>query len=39
MTDKALTVIVEVLEEFAIYVEDIDLRYNLITDMGAEVLS
>ena len=39
VTDKTLSVIVEVLEDFAIYVEDIDLRYNLITDMGAEMLS
>jgi hypothetical protein len=37
--DKDLAVMVDVLEEYAIYVEDIDLRYNHISDLGADVLS
>ena len=37
--DKDLAVMVDVLEDYAIYVEDIDLRFNLISDLGAEVLS
>jgi hypothetical protein len=32
-------VFVETLEPYAIYVEDIDLRYNHISDTGAETLS
>ena len=27
------------LEKYAIYIEDIDLRYNEITDIGAKALS
>lgn len=37
--DKDLIVISDVLEPYAIYVEDIDLRYNHISDAGAEALS
>lgn len=37
--DKALIVICSTLEKYAIYIEDIDLRYNEITDIGAKALS
>lgn len=39
ITDKDLIVLAEVLEPYAIYIEDIDLRYNHINDGGAEALS
>ena len=31
--------ICETLKQYAIYIEDIDLRYNTITDVGAEALA
>lgn len=37
--DIDLKPIVDVLEEYAIYVEDVDLRYNEITNEGAQYLS
>jgi len=37
--DVDVMVFVETLEPYAIYVEDIDLRYNHISDTGAETLS
>ena len=37
--DQALVALVASLEQFAIYIEDIDLRYNEITDEGANALA
>jgi Ran GTPase-activating protein (RanGAP) involved in mRNA processing and transport len=31
--------IIDVLEDYSVYVEDIDLRYNHISDEGAQYLS
>jgi len=36
--DAALIALCASLEQFAIYIEDIDLRYNEITDEGAQAL-
>lgn len=36
MTDKDLIALCSTLERYAIYIEDIDLRYNEITDLGAK---
>lgn len=38
ITDDHLIVICKTLEKYALYIEDIDLRYNEITDLGARVL-
>lgn len=38
ITDQALIVICATLDKYAIYIEDIDLRYNEITDVGAKAL-
>lgn len=38
VTDTHLIVICATLEKYAIYVEDVDLRYNQITDVGAKAL-
>jgi hypothetical protein len=38
VTDKALIAICSTLEKYAIYIEDIDLRFNEITDVGARHL-
>ena len=38
VNDKALIAICSTLEKYAIYIEDIDLRYNEITDIGAKAL-
>lgn len=37
--DKALIVLCQTLERYAIYISDIDLRYNKITDHGAKALA
>ena len=37
--DQSLVALVASLEQFAIYIEDIDLRYNEITDEGANALA
>lgn len=37
--DKALIVLCQTLERYAIYIEDIDLRFNKITDHGAKALA
>ena len=37
--DKALIVLCQTLERYAIYISDIDLRYNKITDYGAKALA
>lgn len=39
INDKALIAICQTLEKYAIYIEDIDLRYNEITDVGAKALA
>lgn len=36
--DQALIAICAAFDQFAIYIEDIDLRYNEITDQGAQAL-
>lgn len=38
VSDEALIVICQTLSTYAIYIEDIDLRYNEITDHGAKSL-
>ncbi len=38
VTDEALMALCAALEPFAIFIEDIDLRYNEITDTGARYL-
>ncbi len=38
VNDQALIAICSTLENYAIYIEDIDLRYNEITDIGAKAL-
>ena len=38
ITDNHLIVICATLERYAIYIEEIDLRYNQITDVGAKAL-
>ena len=38
ITDNHLIVICATLERYAIYIEEIDLRYNQITDIGAKAL-
>jgi hypothetical protein len=38
LTDHGLIAICSTLEKYAIYIEDIDLRYNDITDIGAKAL-
>ena len=35
LTDQAVICLCSALEQFSIYIEDIDLRYNEITDEGA----
>ena len=37
--DQALVALVAALEQFAIHIEDIDLRYNELTDEGANALA
>ena len=37
--DKCLMVLCRTLRQYAIYIEDIDLRYNHITDAGAKYLA
>ena len=39
VNDQMLVALCAALEQFAIYIEDIDLRYNEITDEGANALS
>lgn len=39
ITDDHLIVICRTLERYAIYIEEIDLRYNKITDLGARMLA
>lgn len=39
VNDNALIAICSTLEKYAIYIEDIDLRYNEITDLGAKSLA
>jgi Ran GTPase-activating protein (RanGAP) involved in mRNA processing and transport len=39
VNDAALIALCSTLDSFAIYIEDIDLRYNEITDEGAQVLA
>lgn len=39
VNDQAVTALCSALEQFAIYIEDIDLRYNEITDEGAQALA
>lgn len=39
MSDQDIRVISDVLQPYAIYIEDVDLRYNHISDQGAEALS
>jgi NLR family CARD domain-containing protein 3 len=39
VSDQALIALCSTLEQFAIYIEDIDLRYNDITDEGAQALA
>ena len=39
VNDKALIAICSTLEKYAIYIEDIDLRYNEITDIGVKALA
>ena len=38
LTDKQLILICQTLERYAIYIEDVDLRYNELTDVGAKAL-
>jgi len=38
LTDKQLMLICQTLERYAIYIEDVDLRYNELTDIGAKAL-
>ena len=38
LDDKGLIALCATLEQFAIYIEDIDLRFNEITDEGAQAL-
>ena len=38
MDDKQLIVLCAALDTVAIYIEDIDVRYNEITDVGAQAL-
>ena len=38
LTDDHLIVICATLERYAIHIDEIDLRYNLITDIGARAL-
>jgi Ran GTPase-activating protein (RanGAP) involved in mRNA processing and transport len=38
VTDQALIAICSTLENYAIYIEDIDLRFNELTDIGAKAL-
>ena len=38
ITDNHLIAICSTLDRYAIYIEDIDLRYNDITDIGAKAL-
>lgn len=39
LSDTGLIALCSALESFAIYIEDIDLRYNEITDEGAQALA
>lgn len=39
ITDQHLQVICETLKQYAIYIEDVNLSYNEITDIGAEALA
>jgi hypothetical protein len=39
ITDQHLIAICETLKLYAIYIEDVDLSYNEITDVGAEALA
>ena len=39
VNDQALIALCSTLYQFAIYIEDIDLRFNEITDEGAQALS
>ena len=39
ITDQHLIVICETLKQYAIYIEDVDLSYNEITDVGAQALA
>ena len=39
VSDQALIALCSTLDQFAIYIEDIDLRYNDITDEGAQALA
>jgi len=39
VNDSALIALCSTLYQFAIYIEDIDLRFNEITDEGAQALS
>lgn len=39
VSDKALIAICSTLEQYAVYIEDIDLRYNELTDIGAKALA
>jgi Ran GTPase-activating protein (RanGAP) involved in mRNA processing and transport len=38
LNDKQLMLICQTLERYAIYIEDVDLRYNELTDVGAKAL-
>ena len=38
LDDKQLAVLSTVLDAYAVYIEDIDIRYNEITDEGAQAL-
>lgn len=38
LTDKSLIALVSALEPYAVYLEDIDLRYNEISDTGSKAL-
>lgn len=38
INDHQLIAICSTLEKYAIYIEDVDLRYNEITDIGAKAL-
>lgn len=39
MNDQAIIALTSSLDQFAIYIEDIDLRFNELTDDGAQALS
>ena len=39
LNDQAVIALAAALDQFAIYIEDIDLRFNEITDEGAQALS